>query len=81
MRQAGWATGKVRVAGRLGEGGGISLGGGCFVGGGAIAAGSDDAALRRLEAIAQLPTERGTELFNVLDAYLRDFHTAKAYAA
>lgn len=36
--------------------------------------------LDRLEDIAKLPTQKRTELFNVLDAYLRDYRTSKAYA-
>jgi len=36
--------------------------------------------LERLEDIAKLPTTKQAELFNVLDAYLRDFKTGRAYA-
>lgn len=72
-------TPSVDVAARLADALGVSLD--YLTGRGSPAAHADDAALRRLEAIAQLPTERRRELFNVLDAYLRDFHTAKAYAA
>lgn len=36
--------------------------------------------LERLEDIAKLPSPKQTELFNVLDAYLRDYRTSKAYA-
>jgi transcriptional regulator with XRE-family HTH domain len=35
--------------------------------------------LERLENIAKLPTNKQAELFNVLDAYLRDYRTSKAY--
>lgn len=35
--------------------------------------------LERLEDIAKLPTAKQTELFNVMDAYLRDYRTSKAY--
>jgi hypothetical protein len=36
--------------------------------------------LDRLEDIAKLPAAKQAELFNVLDAYLRDYRTSKAYA-
>lgn len=39
----------------------------------------DKTMLERLEDIAQLPAAKQTELFNVLDAYLRDYRTSKAY--
>lgn len=35
--------------------------------------------LERLEDISKLPTAKQTELFNVMDAYLRDYRTSKAY--
>ena len=35
--------------------------------------------LERLEDIEKLPTTKQTELFNVMDAYLRDYRTSKAY--
>lgn len=35
--------------------------------------------LERLEDIAKLPKPKQTELFNVMDAYLRDYRTSKAY--
>lgn len=35
--------------------------------------------LERLEDIAKLPAAKQTELFNVMDAYLRDYKTGKAY--
>jgi hypothetical protein len=34
----------------------------------------------RMEDIAKLPSTKRSELFNVLDAYLRDYKTSKAYA-
>jgi len=40
----------------------------------------DDSMLERLEDIASLPQTKRLELFNVLDAYIRDFKTSKAYA-
>ncbi len=40
----------------------------------------DDSMLERLEDIAALPQSKRSELFNVLDAYIRDFKTSKAYA-
>lgn len=33
----------------------------------------------RLEDIAKLPNPKQTELFNVMDAYLRDYRTGKTY--
>jgi ribosome-binding protein aMBF1 (putative translation factor) len=39
----------------------------------------DAAMLERLEDIAKLPAAKQTELFNVMDAYLRDYKTSKAY--
>ena len=41
----------------------------------------DKSTLDRLEDIAALPKTKRAELFNVLDAYIRDFKTSKAYAA
>jgi hypothetical protein len=40
----------------------------------------DESMLERLEDIAALPNTKRLELFNVLDAYIRDFKTFKAYA-
>lgn len=40
----------------------------------------DASMLERLEDIAALPKQKRIELFNVLDAYIRDFKTSKAYA-
>ena len=40
----------------------------------------DESMLERLEDIATLPKTKRLELFNVLDAYIRDFKTSKAYA-
>jgi transcriptional regulator with XRE-family HTH domain len=39
----------------------------------------DKTTLKRLEDIAGLPTEKQSELFNVIDAYIRDFKTKQAY--
>lgn len=35
--------------------------------------------LERLEDIAKLPTAKQTELFNVLDAYIRDYKAKQTY--
>ncbi len=35
--------------------------------------------MERLEGIANMPSTQKTELFNVIDAYLRDFITRQAY--
>ena len=40
----------------------------------------DESMLERLEDIATLPNTKRLELFNVLDAYIRDFKTSRAYA-
>jgi len=40
----------------------------------------DTKILERVENIAQLPEDKKKELFNVLDAYLRDFKTRQAYS-
>ncbi len=40
----------------------------------------DNSMLERLEDIAALPNTKRLELFNVLDAYIRDFKTSRAYA-
>ena len=40
----------------------------------------DESMLVRLEDIAALPKPKRLELFNVLDAYIRDFKTSRAYA-
>lgn len=40
----------------------------------------DKSMLERLEDIAALPNTKRAELFNVLDAYIRDFKTSRAYA-
>ncbi len=39
----------------------------------------DKSMLDRLEDIAKLPSMKQKELFNVLDAYLRDYKTSTAY--
>ena len=41
----------------------------------------DKSMLERLEDIAALPQAKRKELFNVLDAYIRDFKTSRAYAS
>lgn len=40
----------------------------------------DKSILSRMEDIANLPSQKRSELFNVMDAYIRDFKTSKAYA-
>lgn len=35
--------------------------------------------VERLESITKLPLEKQAELFNVMDAYLRDYKTRQAY--
>ncbi|GLR16480.1 helix-turn-helix domain-containing protein [Portibacter lacus] len=40
----------------------------------------DESMLERLEDIAALPQTKRAELFNVMDAYIRDFKTSRAYA-
>ena len=40
---------------------------------------TDKKILQRLENITKLPDSKQGELFNVMDAYLRDFNTSKAY--
>lgn len=40
----------------------------------------DKSMLERLEDIAALPKPKRLELFNVLDAYIRDFKTSRSYA-
>jgi transcriptional regulator with XRE-family HTH domain len=39
----------------------------------------DKKILERLEIIAKMPSDKKTELFNVIDAYIRDFRTKQAY--
>ncbi len=39
----------------------------------------DASMLQRLEDIAKLPSDKQNELFNVMDAYLRDFKIKQAY--
>ncbi len=39
----------------------------------------DNNMLDRIEDIAKLPEPKQTELFNVIDPYIRDFKTSKAY--
>jgi hypothetical protein len=45
-----------------------------------LAGAGDKSMLARLEDIATLPTTKRLEVFNVIDAYIRDFKTSKAYA-
>jgi len=40
----------------------------------------DKSMLRRLENIAKMPGGKKDELFNVIDAYIRDFKTSQAYS-
>ncbi|HLP34762.1 MAG TPA: hypothetical protein VK133_02105 [Amoebophilaceae bacterium] len=40
---------------------------------------TDKRILSRLENITALPRNKQEELFNVIDTYLRDFNTSKAY--
>jgi len=40
----------------------------------------DTTTLQRIEEIAKLPENNKNELFNVIDAYLRDFKTRQAYS-
>ena len=40
----------------------------------------DKSILVKMEDIAKLPSTERSELFNVLDAYLRDYKTSKAYS-
>lgn len=40
----------------------------------------DKSILVKMEDIAKLPSTKRSELFNVLDAYLRDYKTSKAYS-
>ena len=39
----------------------------------------DKSMIERLESIAKMPVNKKDELFNVIDAYLRDFKTSQAY--
>lgn len=41
---------------------------------------TDKNILDRMEDIVKLPEDKKTELFNVMDAYLRDYKTSKAYS-
>ena len=41
----------------------------------------DKSIMQRLENIALMPTQKRKELFNVIDAYIRDFKTSQAYAS
>jgi ribosome-binding protein aMBF1 (putative translation factor) len=39
----------------------------------------DKSMIERLESIAKMPGTKKDELFNVIDAYLRDYKTSQAY--
>ena len=39
----------------------------------------DKEMIKRLESISNMPNDKKTELFNVMDAYIRDFKTKLAY--
>jgi transcriptional regulator with XRE-family HTH domain len=41
----------------------------------------DSKILERLESIASMPDNEKSQLFNVIDAYIRDFKTRQAYSA
>ncbi len=41
----------------------------------------DKKVIKRLESIAKMPDEKKAELFNVIDAYLRDYKAKQAYSA
>ena len=41
----------------------------------------DNKILERLESIATMPDNEKSQLFNVIDAYIRDFKTRQAYSA
>ncbi|MEM6526493.1 MAG: RstR family transcriptional repressor [Bacteroidota bacterium] len=41
----------------------------------------DKKMLERIESINSLPDDQKNELFNVMDAYIRDFKTRQAYAS
>ena len=40
----------------------------------------DNKSLKRFEEIIKLPEQKQAELFNVIDAYLRDYKAKQAYA-
>lgn len=40
----------------------------------------DKEVVKRLEGISNMPDNKKTELFNVIDAYLRDYKTKQEYA-
>lgn len=41
----------------------------------------DKKILKRIEAIADMPTDEQSQIFNVIDALLRDYNAKKAYAS
>ena len=75
--ERGEGTPSVEAATRLADALGASLD--YLTGRASAATTADVEGLRRVESIAELPPERRRELFNVVDAYLRDFRTARAY--
>lgn len=66
----------VEIATKIAEALGVSLD---FLVGKSSMLVKDKEMLERLEDIAKLPAAKQNELFNVLDAYLRDYKTSKAY--
>lgn len=67
----------IEIATKISEALGVSLD---FLVGKSSLLVKDKNMLERLEDIAKLPATKQTELFNVMDAYLRDYRTSKAYA-
>jgi transcriptional regulator with XRE-family HTH domain len=67
----------IEIATKISEALGVSLD---FLVGKSSLLVKDKNILERLEDIAKLPTAKQSELFNVMDAYLRDYRTSKAYA-
>jgi ribosome-binding protein aMBF1 (putative translation factor) len=66
----------VEIATKIGEALEVSLD---FLTGNSSLLFKDKNTLERLEDIAKLPVAKQTEIFNVVDAYLRDYKTSKAY--
>jgi transcriptional regulator with XRE-family HTH domain len=67
----------IEIATKISEAVGVSLD---FLVGKSSLLVKDKNMLERLEDIAKLPSAKQSELFNVMDAYLRDYRTSKAYA-
>ena len=67
----------IEIATKISEALGVSLD---FLVGKSSLVVKDKNMLERLEDIAKLPATKQTELFNVIDAYLWDYRTSKAYA-